>query len=132
MRCGADRRFAIAIGPADLRLCAGWTVEAATIDVRFVAAQDAVGAGWKRVGDLKGRRQNTRRGVCFLEVVDGVLLLIEEAHIPVGPRFVPLDVVNAVHVLQKGGETLLEFSAFRIDKGVPEDYFSQRYLQRGV
>ncbi len=34
--------------------------------------------------------------------------------------------------LQKGGETLLEFSEYRIDQGVPEDYFSQRYLKRGV
>lgn len=33
--------------------------------------------------------------------------------------------------IQNGGRTVLEVTEFRIDQGVPEDYFSQRYLKRG-
>lgn len=33
--------------------------------------------------------------------------------------------------LQNGRQTVLEFSDYEIDQGVPDEYFSERYLQRG-
>ncbi len=32
----------------------------------------------------------------------------------------------------RGGKTVMEFSAYRIDQGIPERYFSQLFLMRGV
>jgi hypothetical protein len=33
--------------------------------------------------------------------------------------------------VQGGGRTVLEMEEYRVDQGVPEDYFTQRYLKRG-
>ena len=37
----------------------------------------------------------------------------------------------AMEDVQGGGRTVLEMSEYRVDRGVPEEYFTQRYLKRG-